>query len=56
MDLNFSYLMGITGYTASNLLRERDGIEYTMMMLMEGGDRATLTFTMAQGCTQFQRS
>jgi uncharacterized protein (DUF1015 family) len=29
-------------YTASNLLREKDGIEYTMMMLMEGGDRALL--------------
>ncbi len=29
-------------YTASYLMKERDGIEYTMMMLMEGGDRALL--------------
>lgn len=29
-------------YTASYLMREKDGIEYTMMMLMEGGDRALL--------------
>lgn len=29
-------------YTASNLMRKKDGIEYTMMMLMEGGDRALL--------------
>jgi len=29
-------------YTASHLMKERDGIEYTMMMLMEGGDRALL--------------
>lgn len=29
-------------YTASYLMREKDGIEYTLMMLMEGGDRALL--------------
>lgn len=29
-------------YTAAYLMREKDGIEYTMMMLMEGGDRALL--------------
>ncbi len=29
-------------YAASNLMREKDGIGYTMMMLMEGGDRALL--------------
>ncbi|MCZ7383991.1 MAG: DUF1015 domain-containing protein [Candidatus Methanoperedens sp.] len=29
-------------YAASSLMREKDGIEYTMMMLMEGGDRALL--------------
>ena len=29
-------------YTASDLMREKDGIEYTMMMLMEGGDRALI--------------
>lgn len=27
-------------YTASNMMRKNDGIEYTMMMHMEGGDRA----------------
>ncbi len=29
-------------YTASYRMKERNGIEYTMMMLMEGGDRALL--------------
>jgi uncharacterized protein (DUF1015 family) len=29
-------------YTASNLLRERDGIKYTLMMFLEGGDRGLL--------------
>ncbi len=29
-------------YTASWLMKEKDGVEYTMMMLMEGGDRALL--------------
>ncbi|VVB51796.1 Uncharacterised protein [uncultured archaeon] len=40
--LKLLILDGHHRYTASNLLRERDGIEYTMMMLMEGGDRALL--------------
>jgi uncharacterized protein (DUF1015 family) len=40
--LKLLVLDGHHRYTASNLLRERDGIEYTMMMLMEGGDRALL--------------
>lgn len=41
-ELKLLILDGHHRYTASNLLRERDGIEYTMMMLMEGGDRALL--------------
>ncbi|MFZ3166977.1 MAG: DUF1015 family protein [Candidatus Methanoperedens sp.] len=40
--LKLLILDGHHRYTASNLLKERDGIEYTMMMLMEGGDRALL--------------
>lgn len=38
--LKILILDGHHRYTASNLMREKDGIEYTMMMLMEGGDRA----------------
>lgn len=40
--LKLLILDGHHRYTASNLLREKDDIEYTMMMLMEGGDRALL--------------
>jgi uncharacterized protein (DUF1015 family) len=40
--LKLLVLDGHHRYTASNLLREKDGVEYTMMMLMEGGDRALL--------------
>jgi len=40
--LKLLILDGHHRYTASNLLLEKDGIEYTMMMLMEGGDRALL--------------
>ncbi len=40
--LKLLVLDGHHRYAASNLLRKRDGIEYTMMMLMEGGDRALL--------------
>jgi uncharacterized protein (DUF1015 family) len=40
--LKLLVLDGHHRYTASNLLREKDGIEYTMMMLMEGDDRALL--------------
>ncbi len=38
--LKILILDGHHRYTASNLMREKDGIEYTLMMLMEGGDRA----------------
>lgn len=40
--LKLLVLDGHHRYTASDLLRKKDGIEYTMMMLMEGGDRALL--------------
>ena len=40
--LKLLILDGHHRYTASNMMREKDGIEYTMMMLMEGGDRALL--------------
>jgi uncharacterized protein (DUF1015 family) len=38
--LKILILDGHHRYTASNTMRKNDGIEYTMMMLMEGGDRA----------------
>ena len=38
--LKILILDGHHRYTACNMMREKDGIEYTMMMLMEGGDRA----------------
>ncbi len=38
--LKILILDGHHRYTASNMMREKDGIEYTMMMLMEGNDRA----------------
>ena len=41
-ELKLLILDGHHRYTAANLMREKDGIEYTMMMLMEGGDRALL--------------
>jgi uncharacterized protein (DUF1015 family) len=37
--LQILILDGHHRYTASNMMRKIDGIEYTMMMLMEGGDR-----------------
>jgi uncharacterized protein (DUF1015 family) len=41
-ELKLLILDGHHRYTASNMMREKDGIEYTLMMLMEGGDRALL--------------
>jgi uncharacterized protein (DUF1015 family) len=38
--LKILILDGHHRYTASNMMREKDGIDHTMMMLMEGGDRA----------------
>ncbi len=40
--LKLLVLDGHHRYTAASLMRRRDGIEYTMMMLLEGGDRALL--------------
>lgn len=40
--LKLLILDGHHRYTASNMMREKDGIEYTMMMLMESDDRALL--------------
>ncbi len=41
-DENVLILDGHHRYNAANELRLRDGVEYTMMMFMEGGDRALL--------------
>ncbi|MCK4937879.1 MAG: DUF1015 family protein, partial [Methanosarcinales archaeon] len=41
-DKNLLILDGHHRYNATNELRLRDGVEYTMMMFMEGGDRALL--------------
>ncbi|MDD5474600.1 MAG: DUF1015 family protein [Candidatus Methanoperedens sp.] len=40
--LKLLILDGHHRYTAANQMRKKDGIEYTMVMLMEGGDRALL--------------
>ncbi|MCZ7356006.1 MAG: DUF1015 domain-containing protein [Candidatus Methanoperedens sp.] len=40
--LKLLILDGHHRYTASYTMREKDGIDYTLMMLMEGGDRALL--------------
>lgn len=40
--LKLLILDGHHRYTASYTMKEKDGIEYTMMMLVEGGDRALL--------------
>jgi uncharacterized protein (DUF1015 family) len=43
-------------YAASSLMREKDGIEYTMMMLMEGGDRALLLLPWHRSVRNFNAS
>ena len=43
-------------YAASNLMREKDGIGYTMMMLMEGGDRALLLLPWHRAVRNFETS
>ena len=42
-------------YAASSLMREKDGIEHTMMMLMEGGDRALLLLPWHRSVRNFNR-
>ncbi|NJD78698.1 MAG: DUF1015 domain-containing protein [Candidatus Methanoperedens sp.] len=41
-EQKFLILDGHHRYTASNLMREKDGVEYTMMMLMERDDRGLI--------------
>lgn len=43
-------------YTASYLMKEKDGIEYTMIMLMEGGDRALLLLPWHRAIRNFKAS
>jgi uncharacterized protein (DUF1015 family) len=53
--LKLLILDGHHRYTASNMMREKDGIEYTMMMLMEGGDRALLLLPWHRAVRNFSR-
>lgn len=41
-ELSLLILDGHHRYTASNLMREKDGVEYTLMVLLERDDRALL--------------
>ena len=54
-DKNLLILDGHHRYTASNTMRKKDGIEYTMMMLMEGGDRALLLLPWHRAVRNFNR-
>lgn len=54
-QLKLLILDGHHRYTASSLMREKDGIEYTMMMLMEGGDRALLLLPWHRAVRNFDR-
>jgi uncharacterized protein (DUF1015 family) len=53
--LKLLILDGHHRYTASNMMREKDGIEYTMMMLMEGGDRALLLLPWHRAVRNFSK-
>jgi uncharacterized protein (DUF1015 family) len=53
---NILILDGHHRYTASNTMRKKDGIEYTMMMLMEGGDRALLLLPWHRAVRNFSRA
>lgn len=52
---NLLILDGHHRYTASNTMRKKDGIEYTMMMLMEGTDRALLLLPWHRTVRNFSR-
>ncbi|VVB86633.1 Uncharacterised protein [uncultured archaeon] len=52
--LKLLILDGHHRYTASNLMREKDGIEYTLMTLMEGGDRALLLLPWHRAVRNFE--
>ncbi len=54
-QLKLLILDGHHRYTASGFMREKDGIEYTMMMLMEGGDRALLLLPWHRAVRNFDR-
>ena len=54
-DKNLLILDGHHRYTASNTMRKKDGIEYTMMMLMEGGDRALLLLPWHRAVRNFKK-
>ncbi len=54
-QLKLLILDGHHRYTASSFMREKDGIEYTMMMLMEGGDRALLLLPWHRAVRNFDR-
>lgn len=55
-ELKLLILDGHHRYTASYLMREKDGIGYTMMMLMEGGDRALLLLPWHRAVRNFDAS
>ena len=54
-ELKLLVLDGHHRYTAANLMREKDRIEYTMMMLLEGGDRALLLLPWHRAVKNFSR-
>ncbi len=54
--LKLLVLDGHHRYTASYLMKEKDGIEYTMMMLLEGGDRALLLLPWHRAVRNFDAS
>ncbi len=54
-ELKLLILDGHHRYTASNKMREKDGIEYTMMMLMEYGDMALLLLPWHRAVRNFSK-
>jgi len=55
-ELKLLILDGHHRYTASYLMCEKDGVGYTMMMLMEGGDRALLLLPWHRAVRNFDAS
>jgi uncharacterized protein (DUF1015 family) len=53
--LKILILDGHHRYTASNMMREKDGIDHTMMILMEGGDRALQLLPWHRAVRNFSR-
>ncbi len=54
-ELKLLILDGHHRYTAASLMRQRDGIEYTIMMMLEGGDRALLLLPWHRAVKNFGR-